>query len=72
MDRDEFNKRQKQRRAELKEKGLCVDCGYEPVQPQELGKPPHACCGFCLQARRSRWKSGGAMPQLPFEGSLQV
>ena len=54
MDKQTFNKKQKEARADLKAMGICVDCRCQPVKPAEPGKPPHVCCASCLDARKSR------------------
>ncbi len=41
----------KKRRAELKEEGWCVDCGF--LRPQK----PHVLCSDCLESRRVREKA---------------
>jgi hypothetical protein len=68
--RDEFNSYMKARRAELKAKGICVDCQDKPVKQPEEKKKPHVCCESCLEARRARWKAKA--PSLPFVGSMQL
>lgn len=42
------------RRAELKAKGICVDCQSDPVEPAKPGKKPHTLCKTCLAQRRDR------------------
>jgi hypothetical protein len=64
--RDHMNEYMKQRRAALKEKGVCVDCQSAPV------KKPHVCCDFCLGQRRERERVRRSSPMLPFDGSLQL
>ena len=58
--RRHMNSYMKQRRAELKEKGICVDCQNTPA------KKDHVCCEFCLAQRREREKSRVTGPLLPF------
>jgi hypothetical protein len=41
----------KKRRAELKEQGWCVDCGF--LRPEK----PHVLCSDCLESRRGREKA---------------
>jgi hypothetical protein len=49
-----FNRTQRVARAELKGKGICVDCRVQRVKRADPGKPPHVCCETCLEARRNR------------------
>jgi hypothetical protein len=62
MNRELFNKNQRERRADLKARGICVDCQFEPVDPAEEGKPAHVCCRTCLEARRTRFKASVPAP----------
>jgi hypothetical protein len=36
------------RREQMKARGICVDCQKRPVEGE------HVCCGLCLEARRVR------------------
>ena len=63
----------KKRRAEMRARGICVDCQKNPIKPPESSSAagsggakklrPHSCCETCLQARRTRWHEG-TMPPL--------
>lgn len=64
--RIQFNETQKQARAILKLRGICVDCRVLEVKAAQPGKKPHVCCESCLEARRSREK--GRNRQLRFFG----
>ena len=72
MDRNAFNKTQRAIRAQLKAKGICVDCRDQPVKPREAGKPAHSCCATCLDARSNRWKASTKVQSLPLKGSLHL
>jgi hypothetical protein len=51
------------RRADLRQRGMCEDCGQNPVKPGSTRQhKPHRCCESCLQARRDRWHNGGMPP----------
>jgi hypothetical protein len=64
----------KNRRRELRDRGICVDCQERHAKSGEnrYGKP-FVCCEQCLQARRDRYHNG-AMPPLfrAIEKSEQV
>jgi hypothetical protein len=64
--RDDLNEYMKQRRAMLKEKGICVDCQQSPAQK------PHVCCQCCLDQRRDRENIRRRSPSLPFRCALQL
>lgn len=54
----------KDRRAELRRRGICVDCQRSKVHVNEKTKQPHSLCKDCLQARRDRWRNGSKPPLL--------
>jgi hypothetical protein len=54
----------KNRRANLRARGICVDCQKNAAKPGVNGRgKPFVCCDDCLQQRRTRWHDG-AMPPL--------
>lgn len=61
MTREEFNEGQRARRADLRARGICVDCGRGKAHVDEKGKR-HVCCDVCLQARRDRQREGSKPP----------
>lgn len=71
-DREAMNKYMAERRAELKERGICVDCQKARVSPPPAGQRPHVCCDTCLEARRSRWRANRRVIPLPFDGAFPV
>lgn len=62
--RKHMNGYMKERRARLKEKGICVDCQSSPA------KKPHVCCDFCLGQRRDRERVRRSSLPLPFPEML--
>jgi len=63
MTREEFNREQKRRRAELRAKGTCPDCRKNKAHVDAKGKR-HVCCEPCLVARRDRQRNGTRPPLL--------
>jgi len=63
MTREEFNWDQKTRRADLRARGICVDCGKGKAHVDEKGKR-HVCCDVCLAARRIRSRNSSKPPLL--------
>ncbi len=66
MSREEYNRAMRERRADLKARGWCVDCGKHPARrmpPGEVVKRPPTLCETCAEARRVRAKCG-VMPPL--------
>ena len=61
MTREEFNREQKARRADLRARGICPDCGKGKAHTDEKGKR-HICCDPCLKARRDRYRNGKTPP----------
>jgi hypothetical protein len=61
MTREEYNTEQRARRADLRARGICVDCGKGKAHVDEKGKR-HVCCDVCLAARRKRAKEGKKPP----------
>lgn len=63
MTREERNAEQKSVRADLRRRGICVDCRKEKAHVDEKGKR-HVCCDGCLEARRDRQRNGSKPPLL--------
>lgn len=61
MTREALNTYMKNRRVDLRARGICVDCGKGKAHVEEKGKR-HVCCDVCLQARRDRWREGSKPP----------
>lgn len=64
--RERLNKYMKGRRAELRDRGICVDCQTDPVKPCEPGKKRHVCCKSCLRQRSDRERLRKMTLHLPF------
>jgi len=61
MTREEFNAEQRLRRADLRARGICPDCGKGKAHVDEKRKR-HVCCEDCLEARRVRSRNGSKPP----------
>lgn len=64
MTRAEYNEEQRARRADLRARGICVDCGKNKAHVDPETKKKHVCCDACLQARRDRYREGSKPPLL--------
>ncbi len=50
------------RRADLRARGMCEDCGKGPIKPGfSQQNKPHRCCETCLQARCDRWATAAML-----------
>jgi hypothetical protein len=64
MKREEYNAEQKRVRADLRRRGICVDCRKNDAFVNPETRKVHVCCSDCLEKRRDRCKNGPKTPLL--------
>lgn len=71
-DRTKLNKYMKERRAKLRQEGICVDCQKNEVKTDPVTGKKHVCCDDCRKARRERLAANRRQYSLALTASTEA